>query len=399
MDNNLLNDRIGRLKKWEQKESLNEILFDALSSLNFYVNERFDTLTQEIRDESVLNNGAPVIRTAVCSSENIDNRLFLHPVSTEPPINSPDYITTIFVECDYHTIQELLRNKYTAEIRCKSKTFKIHVALRYSLKYLQKMESLYYLFNENEIPWATINGSYFYKFLDVYSTQNIGQADEFIIDFAQYEKYVSYDKTLLWNINPINAIVAACEVIPAYNTVQFEHTLKNLQLDEHRYLVCLPGDKFTYFRHGNAMRVRTYAKHKEQIKLLRIAGGEDVDNPLCLPPKSNKKKTDFINVLARGRYIPTRGEAERIIHSMNEEADVQVVDMKILPCTEANILRYKGIDYNYFAETKGFLTDRKLLLFTFKTCEDRMWAHEAMFFVLSELQLYFYEYRCVGEMP
>ena len=402
MDSKLLNDRISRLKEWEQKESLNEILFNALSSLNAYTKERFDTLTDEIRNETAWNNEPPVIKMAVCATDNIDQQLFLHPVSIKPPIKSPGYITTVFAECDYHTIQKIIGRTFTAEIQGKTGTYRTRVSLRYSQKYLQKLESLYHVFSANELPWTTVKGMYFYKFLDVFSKKDLEQEIDEIkgvtIDFSPYEPYISYDKTLLWNICPLSAPVALCEAKPAYNTIQYEHTLKNLQPQENQYLICPMGERFTSFKRGQTMFVRTTTGQLEQIELLRIIGSEDEKSPLFLPLKSNRKKNGFIDTLARGHYIPTRGEAERIVHALSVDTDLRLADIRIIPNTPENAWRYKGIDYNYFVETNALLVDKKLMLFTFKSAASEMWAYETMFFVLSELQLYFYEYRCVGEI-
>ena len=402
MNSNLLNDRIGHLKDWEQTESLNEILFNTFVSLNDYTKRRFDDLTQEIRDEAVVGNELPVIKTAVCTEGDADSHLFLHPVATEPPLNSSGYLTTVFAECDYNTIQELIGRTYTAEIRGKAGTRQTQVSLRYSLKYLQKLESLYYIFSENGLPWATVNGIYFYKFLDVFCEESaeaeLGGIESLDIDFLQYEKYISYDKMMLWNISSLIAPVSACEPKPAYNTILFEHTLKNLQMDEYVYIVCPLGDGFTCFKREQTMYVRTCSKQLEQINLLRISDYEDTESLPYLPLKTNRKKVGLVNALAKGLYIPTRGEAERIVHSLSEEVNLSLMDIKVLPCTEENLRRYKGIDYNCFVETNAFLSDKKLLLFSFKTGESHIWAQEAMFFALSELQLYFYEHRCVGEI-
>ena len=401
MDNKLLNDRIGRLKEWQQQESLNEILFNALSSLNAYTKERFDKLTKEIRSETACNTEPPALKIAVCTAENIDQQLFLYPVATEAPFNSPGYITTVFAEGDFCTVQELMRHTFDAQIHSKSGACRLRVTLKYSLKYLQKLQSLYYVFCQNELPWATVKGMYFYKFLDVIcedAAQMPGGMESFEIDFSPYEKYISYDKTLLWNVSPLTVPVASCEAKPAYNTIQFEHTLKNLQFDEHNYLICALGERFTSFKRGQMLIVRTNISQLEQIDLLRITGNEDKDAPLYLPLKSNQKKDGFINALAQGRYIPTHGEAERIIHALGKDVDLQLIDTKILPYTEENTRKYRGLDYNAFLETNALLADKKLLLFTFKTGESKMWAHEIMFFALSELQLYFYEYHCVGEI-
>jgi len=399
MDNDLLHDRMSRLKGWEQTESLNEILYNTLSSLNAYARDRFDALTSEIRDEAVINDKAPVIKVAVCTGENIDKHIFLHPVAAQPPIGSPNYITTVFANCDYPTIQRLLRQTYQAEVRTETGVFQTQVELKYSRKYLQKMESLYYAFSENELPWATVNGRYFYKFLDVYGKKEINRDIEgFEIDFSPHEKSISYDKVLLWNVNAITVPVAACEAKPAYDAVRYEHILKNLPFDGNQYLVCPIGDKFSSFRRGKDMYVRTYKRKLEQIELLRIISDEDAESRLYLPVESNKKAPGLINAMAERRCIPTRGEAERIVSSLGETANLRLAGIEALPATAENTTRYKGIDYNSFREENMILKDRKPLLFTFEARADKLWAHEAMYYVLSELQLRFYEYRCVGKI-
>ena len=402
MDNNLLNSRLKRLKEWDDKESLNEILFNALSSLSTYIQECFDGLNNEVSNEVPLNDNKPVIKTAVCNADDVDKHLYLYPVSTEPPIKSSGYVATVFAECDYRTMQELVRRAYPAQIRGKEESIQTQVSLRYSLKYLQKLESLYYIFSENETPWETVNCLYFYKFLDVVCKndleQEIGEVDSFDIDFGQYEKHISYDKALLWNINSMEVPAAACDTKPAYNAVQYEHTLKLIKPEGHFFLVCPIGCRFTSFRRDNMMYVRTYNRKIDQFKLLRIVNGEDLNSPFYLPTKTNRKREGYIDGLAAQRYIPTRGEAERLVNSLSEEVNLRIVDIKILPDSVKNVMKYKGIDYNYFVETNGFLTGKKFLLFIFEVNEMKTWAYEAMFYALSELQRYFYEYRCVGEM-
>jgi len=250
------------------------------------------------------------------------------------------------------------------------------------------------------LPWATVNATYFYKFLDVYSLSDydVGEVESVEIDFDPHEKYISYDKILLWNIEPIKTIVASCEAKPAFDTLVYEHVLWGLNLDKHQYLVCPIGEEFRCFRRGSTMCVRTYKKHLDELQMLRIIEGEDLSNPLYLPLISNQKKEGLINSLANGRHLPTRGEAERLIRSCNSGIDIKLADMKVLPYTKKNFSNYKYIDYNYFVEANRFLSDRKLLLFTFESDMQKLWVYEAMFYVLSELQLYFYEYRVVGEL-
>ena len=425
-------------------QPLNEILYSAFESIDTYVDERLNELKKEIKDEAIftkdhfenilneininrkfgaerLNQMAknimadapfseepPIIKVAVCTLENVDKQKFLYPVSTEAPIVSkapgyvtetPSYLATVFAECDYFTIQEMMKNTYEAEITTKEGIQKVQVYLSYSEKYLQKLEAIYNCFNANELLWSTVNSVYFYKFLDVHAAVDIyEEIESFKIEFGNFEKYLSYDKVLLWNIVKMSAAVSTYEVKPTYNTIQYEFSLQGLDFLENRYLVCSIFDKFSCFRRGDIMYLRTYKKQLEQIELLRITSSETKDLPLYLPCKTNKKTPRVANLLATRRYVPTRGEAERIINSLKGEVDLELLDVKILPHSEDNLLRYKVIDYNSFMKTNEFLPDRRILLFSFVGAIETIWAYESMFFILSELQLYFYEFKCVGEI-
>ncbi|MCL2151754.1 MAG: hypothetical protein FWH57_02165 [Oscillospiraceae bacterium] len=409
MDNNLLNDRIGKLKNWEQTESLNEILYNALSSLHAYANDRFDSLTDEIRSEFALNDNPPEIKVAVCLEDKIDKQVFLRPVESQPQYGGARYITTVFASCDYPTIQKLTQRTYKASIQGDKETLQTQVELKYSVKYLRNIESLYYSFNENELRWTTVDERYFYKFLDVYSTRDHKQKkiEGFEIDFAEFSKYISYDKVLLWNVSPMTVPVAVCDPRPAYNAIQYEHVLKNVPLDEDKYILCSLGEKFNTFRRGRDMYVRTYKKQYEQFDLLRIISNAEAKSPLYLPVKSNKRKPGFIDSIAERRFMPTWGEAERIIHSLGEMSGIRLMDIKTPPeqspymqlfYPDKDLSLYTCLDYNIFREENIVIKDRKPLMFTFKINTDDIWAYETMFYALSELQLYFYDYRCVGRL-
>ena len=428
MDTNLLNDRIGRLKDWKQTESLNEILYNALAGLSDYSKARFDNMADEIRAEADAISEPPVIKVAVCSEDNIEKQMFLHPVSIGLPHGCPNYLTTIFAECDFATIQSMLKEKYLAEIHFTDGTLKrTEVALKYSAKYLQKLESLYHVFCLNEILWTTVNCAYFYKFLDVTACgdengaeQNTGQEtaielnaiESVTMDFREYKKFVSYDKVLLWNVNTVAAKVASVEAKPAYNTVVYSHTVKHLALDENQYIVCPIGDKFHCFRNGQNLQVCTHTKEMEEINFLRVIGNEDEEGPLYLPLVSSKKESGLVGSLARGRNIPTWGEAERIALSMFGSESLMLTEAKALPITReptyaGQVIAHEkdkkkhmenSIDFNFFVGSNAFLPYRRRLLFSFKSSLDKLWAAEAMFYVLSELQLHFHEFHVIGKL-
>jgi len=401
MENSLLFERMGRLKEWKPDEPINEILYNALSSLNDNATERFKKLTQDIKDEVAVNEQLPIIKVAVFSGDDADKQVFLRPVAPadERPYGDMDYLSTVFADCDYLNIQEMMSKKFTAQIQSSAGARQIQVGLRYSRKYLKKQTLLYYTFAANNLPWTTINSIYFYKFLDVYSIngEDMRGIDVININFDTYSNYLSYDKTLLWNIEPMT-VPTAWEAKPAYDKIVYEHSIKGLKLSEHRYLVCPINDEFRSFRRGQIMHVSTHKKKLEEFELLRIISGNDVGSPLYLPTVSNRRREGLVNSLAFGRHLPTKGEAQRIVHSINAEINMTLEGIEVLPATKANLTKYRSVGCNPFVEANRFVTSDKLLLFKFKSKVDTLWSHETMFYLLSELQLYFYEHRVVGEM-
>jgi hypothetical protein len=401
MENSLLYERIGRLKQWKPDEPLNEILYNALSSLNDNATERFNRLTQEIKSEVAVNENIPVIKVAVFSGEDADKQVFLHPVAAndERPYGDMDYLSTVFAGCDYTTIQKMMGKKFKAEIQSAAGSRQIQVGLRYSKKYLNKQTLLYHTFAANNLPWVTINSIYFYKFLDVYSVndEDMRGVDIIHIHFEEYNEHLSHDKTLLWNIEPM-VVPTSWETKPAYNKIVYEHSIKGLKVSEHQYLVCPIDDEFRSYKQGQMMYVRTHTKKFGEFELLRIISGNDVGNPLFLPTVSNGRREGLVNSLAFGRHLPTKGEAQRIVRSINAEIDMTLEGIEVLPASRTNLAKYNGINFNPFVEANRFITSEKMLLFKFKSKVEPLWAHEAMFYLLSELQLYFYEHRVVGEM-
>jgi hypothetical protein len=77
-----------------------------------------------------------------------------------------------------------------------------------------------------------------------------------------------------------------------------------------------------------------------------------------------------------------------------ELLQVKILDKEIA----AKMPEPEGLDFNPFIFANTFMPERRTILFTFKTEMEDIWKWEAMYYILSELQLYFYEYRCAGEL-
>ena len=398
-----LADRIARSWEVNPQGALSHMLLDTFLALDEDCRGRISQLEERISLERETGEGelAPVVSMAVCEKEDAGRQLFLSPVISDEKTHTPGFIASVFMDCDYPTIKKSIGSVFPATVTTATQTLEIQAGLRYSQGHLKKIEDIYRAFIENGQPWTTVNAIYAYKFLDIYSLRHIDEAiTGFTVDLKNFTKHADFNKALLWNIDTVSVPVTPVAV-SAGNAVKYEYTINGLQPGLYRYLVRPFEERpqgFECFWRGPLLCLRTYAQSLTDIKLLRFCEREDAR--LCLPVTSNKKENSFTQRLAKNqaRFTPSRGEAERIIRSLRGAEGVSLTNMEIIPPAKENTACYECLDFNRFIEMNAFQTGRKLLLFTFKVEAEKKWAHEIMFFVLSELQYYFTGFRCVGEL-
>ena len=287
-------------------------------------------------------------------------------------------------------------NRNTYEITAKAKPCR---------KYIDEIESLYRVFQQNNIVWSTINCPYAYKFIDVVTDSEIGLADnetvsEIIIDFGEYESYRLINCVPLWNIKPVDAEDKSFPM-PAKDRINYEHSISLADFGvQNGYLVARDNRDYLYTkRTENDLVVVTGGDRQQDWKLLQI---ENISNlkrrGTSFEMLSNKKDLGFAGKYAalKSLTVRTKGEVARLITSYEQSQTVSFESVEIVESYQKTV---RTINYNSFIDDEIRIdSSKKIMLLRFDVFGGESYlAYDKISFFVSEIQVLFPEYKCIGE--
>jgi len=224
---------------------------------------------------------------------------------------------------------------------------------------------------------------------------------EISVDLAEYEKYKVMNAVPLWNIKRVMAQDKAFPM-PAIDRVNFDHVIA---LDEfgaqNGYIVATEDTDYIYSKRlEHDLVIISPYDNQHQWELLQIENvSNDTRGAYPFDLMSNRRDLGFI-----GRYsslksvvVRTKGELARILSTYEISGALLFQDVEIL--TEYK-KEPETADCNSFIDDNIRLSlIKKFMLVKFKPVhrEDYL-LRDKMSFLVSELQILFPEYRCVGEL-
>ncbi|MDP4180490.1 MAG: normocyte-binding protein [Bacillota bacterium] len=421
----IIPDRLNKMKDLQQHKLLNDIMRDFLCNLIDYQDTANRNLEARVFNEIVDEESRYNVFITIYQKEDVSPiDEFLFPVFAEEletkqmscgdilnGINSSEDIklSTIFLKCDYTQIREIVKSarKYSGEIITDRKKYRIKVKLEQNKSYSAEIENLYNIFQKNNIPWKTINNPYLNKFYDVILTgcEGMLEEDEEIqeirFNLEEYEKYRMSDIVLMWNIQKLNQKSDGFPM-PAIDNVNYEHviSLKKLGL-ENGYLVDVDETLVKYIkRTEEELIIISPMELANTWDILRISQNPAEQNRKTKHELiSNRRNPSFINKFAQKQssLIRTKGEIARISNSFQVSRYFELVSIEIIPGKIGSATTY---DFNSFIiDDIRIGNDKKVMHLKFRT--DHMsnyLIHDLLSFIVSEIQMYFPEYECEGEL-
>jgi hypothetical protein len=318
---------------------------------------------------------------------------------------------TIFFQCDYLTIKKIAssKKKFHGELVTMEKRYPIRVTLEPSQKYLLQSEHLYQVFQKNGIPWKTLNQPYANKFFDVYISdwesipEETETITEIVVNLEEYDQYKRIDLALLWNIEPI-IMSSTGFPMPALDRINYEHVLSlKKNGPEHGYLI---NEEQTYIRYSmrteDTMTIVSPYQKMEAWNLMKITRPltEPSGTNLPYPVASNHRRDSFSAKFAQKQaaIIRTKAEIYRIVNSFSVSQYFQLQDIRF---SDHKTTRSCTYDYNNFlTDDIRVANDKKImnLIFTPVNSEGNFLVYDWLSFLVSEVQMYFPDYECVGEL-
>jgi hypothetical protein len=420
----LILEKLRRMEDLEQRRLLKEIMTSFFANLIDYQDMNNRNLEERVFRE--LETGATKfdIYVSICPRSHVDPfDNLLYPVFPEDlaeqtfdmkeilgKLQQQEEVklVTVFMKCDYLTIQKLmeLKRSFRGNLKTSKGNYPIRVKLQPETRYQDEVGKLYELFLKNGIPWKTVNHPYANKFFNVVIsefTANPAEEEkisEISFDLEEYETYKTTDIILLWNVERIK-MAGNGFPMPALDRVNYEHPISIRKTGvEHGYLLDEDQSNIKYLiRTEDEITVVSPCEKFDQWNLVKITQPtEGISNPER-ETFSNHRQTSFINQFAAKQATPvrTRGELARIANSFETSAYFELCDIEI-----ADHPGIKSVTYDlnpFIVDDIRVANDKKIMKVKFTAKKPELfYTYDLLSFIVSEIQMYFPEYRCVGEL-
>lgn len=408
-----MEEQLREIDELDERIFAKKVLIEGMRYIIRQTEKKYQELERRVYQEiSIPDNAYNIVSTIVKRAHFDPTNDTLYPVipldlseeKTREALSTEEfiYIDTVFLKADRQTCQQFESTEgFTTKAAGKEKEIPVHI--RRTERYRSLLEQLYYMFQDNHIPWETVNIGYLDKFYDVYVLRKDIAGDEaileeFVVDYGTYKELIQEDILPLWNIQQIT-FDSMNFMVPCIDGAYYEH---ELLIEEKNwadgYLVQMNQD-ISEIRHEKGKIIIKSGKETfENWTAVRIVQKKtirslDYDEPLL----TNRRQDSFIRRYANGSgtSLLTKSELFRKIMELDIRDYIEIVGYEILENGEACPA---GESMNWFVREELFpMEGRKVLLLSFREKDKENYLNDSMiWFVVSQIQSQISEYRCVG---
>lgn len=276
-------------------------------------------------------------------------------------------------------------------------------SVRPAVRYRERVEQIYQIFQDNHVPWETMNTAYLDRFYDVFTAcpyiapGNVTLA-EVNLNLGEYSHQVCYGMIPLWNMEWIR-FNSTDFMNPSIDGIYYEHVFSLRGAEEKDGYLIQSNEDILEIRHEEGKIVIKSKKGTfEGWKALHILQGQTVRSPdYDAPFLTNRKKDSFIRryAVSTNVQLMTKTDLFRRIMELDIREYIEVTGYEI----HDNAREFPAVEgMNWFVRDELFpMESRKVLLLKFEGKKPGYFLNDSMVrFVISQMQLEIGEYRCVG---
>lgn len=410
-----IEERLREVDDLDERKFVKKLLLEGLGKVIQSTEAKYQQLERRVYEElEIADNQYEAVLTIVKRNHYDPTNRTLFPVTNEDlekPLlkknlsdRSRHWLGSIFLETADDRQREFQDKKEFSGVMVqgeenKAAVFQILPAVRYR----EVMEGLYQVFQDNHIPWDTINTGYLDKFYDIFitieGTETVPNSlEEVSIDFGEYEGEVRYELIPLWNMEWVK-FDSADFMLPCINGIYYEHEFSLEDKDEKDGYLIQTNEDILEIRHEKKkIVIKSLKETFENWKALHIVQKETVRSlDYNTPLLTNRKRDSFIRRYAENSRVQlmTKTDLFRRIMEIDIRDYIEVVGYEL--CENArDFPNIEGM--NWFVRDELFpMESRKVLLLKFKERQPGHYLNGSMVrFVISQMQLEISEYRCVG---
>lgn len=388
----------------DERRFAKELLLESLGKIFAWTEEKYKALEERVQNELDLPWKYFNVFTTVIDRKDYDsiNSFWFPACEDDIKTNTVLPYETIYLEADEAACKEFLElgtltgiDEETGQTIC----FRIEQ----SGKYQECIKKLHTLFSKNHVPWQTVHMGHVERFFDLIPVDDSDGVinTDCVLQGGKWETCIRRGMILLWNIQGISVHSREYR-IPCIDDVFYEHLFYLLEDKDETdgYLAEIEEDILSVRYEKNKIILKTNAETLEDVLIYRLHQGEPEQSPgYQYPILSNRRKD---NLAARylqqtGNFIQTPMELNRKIEEMMGGYEIKLLGFEIVDSVEESFL---SGDMNSFNSIRMFSNDnRKILLLRIR--KDAQYQKDYLYesqirYILSQLQMEFLEYRCMG---
>ncbi|MDR2888825.1 MAG: hypothetical protein LBV33_03175 [Lachnospiraceae bacterium] len=415
--------RLNEIENLDERREAKLIIWDGLRQLFKLTESKYADLEARIYQELQIDRGQYAIGTALIKRSDHDpihERLF--PVCEgdiyDLPLSESGMGQPIYFAGSDEELKRFLAQK-TVEGTNPVTGDKITFRVEKDDRYMQAVEKLHKIFTFNRIPWHTVHTGFIERFCRIVPELYNGEAlDGVIVEWGDFVDNIKVNQLLLWNVEPIIWRISDY-MMPGVDGIYYEHSIALDQSGSRDGYLVESSDEVINIRcEDDRIVLKTKAEEMGVYAALRIhkvntdpdSRAEHRYDGLLI----NQRKENFSQRFQyqTGNFIQTKAELLRRINEIGWRRGVTTDRFEIVDTVADGVLEP---DMNSFISAPAFPFDqRKYLVLYFDKrryladhfdeehfSEERSadYLFEAdIRYLLSELQLEYIEYHCVGKI-
>ncbi|MCL2337241.1 MAG: hypothetical protein FWC60_07455 [Firmicutes bacterium] len=420
--------KLNEMHNPEDKRILQEIMNDVFLPLYAAGEEKYAQLEQRVREELPLPRKQYDIYTTLLERGRSDgSHPYLRPMldgdTRLPAITLPEIqrnlvqnqeccLYSVFYAGDYLLYKQQAENNriYPGLIKTGQGNIAAGFKLKESRRYIDCVEKLYQIFLANQVPWVTINAPYIYKFFDVclIKMEDMEQSDnsnadepvEIQVSFAENEDKIRPNLIPVWNITRYQ-VRGDKFALPARDKTNYDHkfNLSKLGLGNGYLVDRDTADIQAVRREEDNIIVTSPVEQGLEWDLYVIIKKHDlVTEQHPYPLMSNVQTDSFAGRLLAyyGAVVKTKLELMRLFNSFSAAAYLAFDSLQLIEGT----IPGESYEMNPFIKDEIRPADgKKTMLLSFTPLDrDNYLNRDLMSFLVSQVQLIYPEYNCVGKL-
>ena len=419
----LLNRKINSIQSLEDRKLFRDIISQVFGELADYQDRQIESIRRDFFDEMTVDYTRPVICGTVIKQYEYDiTDRFMFPMLAED-VNGMVHqaenivrslqegksymIGRTFLKCDFKEINKLCDSgrRFNGKIYTDKGYVDVKIKIKHYEGYEDIVEHLYRVFIKNGFEWTTPNLPYIHKFVSFMLDDGAGITEDMLIErvevhLEEYESLRVNDVFPVWNLE-YTQVQSVNFPIPTYDNVLMEHRFDVYDLPSYCYIPDFMDEYDGYVKrqkeHISIIIPENEISYWPMYKLHTAVEGKNYmyENKIYDNGPSDNFSNGYLN--AGRKAVRTKGEIMRILSSFKASDMFRIYDCDILKKSGRQESGTYAVNSGIYDEVRASdTTDKTLVVYFDYKYEMDYVAADIMSFLVSELQQYIPDMKCIG---